>query len=107
MIRTLCTLLICAYTLVAQTITGTITGTVKDSSGLALTGAEVKLIQPATGAERAMKTNERGDFVFGSVRPGTYTLRMAQIGFKTLIRENVVLSASETLASGEMKLEVG
>ena len=53
----------------AQTITGSIVGTVKDPSNLAVSNAEVALVHAGTGAERRAATNERGDFVFKELDP--------------------------------------
>jgi len=105
--RTVPFLLAAAASLAAQTITGTITGSVVDSSSLPMAGVSVTLTQTATGAERQAKTNERGDFVFSSLQPGEYALTLKQSGFKTLERRSLMLSASGTLAVGALALDVG
>jgi len=91
----------------AQTITGTIIGTVKDPSNLPVAGAKVTLTQVSTGLERESTTNERGDFVFASLQPGEYKVAVTASGFKRLEQRSVELSASETLSVGELVLEVG
>jgi len=91
----------------AQTITGTITGTVKDPSNLPVAGAEVRLTHQATGVERRASSNERGDFVFPSLQPGLYAVSVSAPGFKRLEKRDIALSASETLSVGELVLEVG
>ena len=93
--------------LTAQTITGSIVGSVVDSSGLAVAGAEASVIHTATGAVRKSKTDQRGDFIFGSLQPGEYSLTIAVKGFKTLRQQNIVLSANETLPLGKLALEIG
>ncbi|MFB3826561.1 MAG: carboxypeptidase regulatory-like domain-containing protein [Bryobacteraceae bacterium] len=90
-----------------QTITGSITGAVQDSAGLAAAGAEVVLTQTATGATRKLATNERGGFVFSSVQPGEYDVVVTMSGFKSVERKAVRLTASETLSLGDIVLEVG
>ena len=65
----------------AQTISGTITGTVTDPAGLAVVGADVTLIQAATGVERKTQTVAAGEVVFAAVEPGTYNLSVAVTGF--------------------------
>jgi hypothetical protein len=97
---------LCVSCLSAQTITGSITGSVKDSSGAAVAGARVKLVQAATGAEREEATNARGDFVVSNLPPGEYTLSVSQPGFKTVERKGLRLSASEILPA-DVVLEVG
>jgi hypothetical protein len=91
----------------AQSVTGTITGTVKDSSNLPVSGATVTLIQPATGSERQTTTDVRGDFVFSSVAPGEYRISAAASGFKRYERMGVNLTAAETLRVNDLLLEIG
>ena len=59
----------------AQTITGTVTGTLIDSSGAAVAGASVTLKSETTAQSRIVRTNEAGDFVFNAVIPGRYMVR--------------------------------
>jgi hypothetical protein len=91
----------------AQTITGSIVGSVVDSSGLAIAGAEASVVHTATGAIRNTKTDERGDFVVGSLQPGEYTVTITAKGFKTLQQQNIVLSATQILPLGRLALEIG
>src|SRR5437867_6840716 len=65
----------------AQTITGTITGAVKDSSDAVIVGAKVILIHEATRVQRQTITSDAGDFTFSSVQPGSYTLTVDHPGF--------------------------
>ena len=94
-------------TIAAQSITGSITGRVNDSSGLAVLGADVKLVQHGTGAERQFKTGEQGTFVIGSLPPGGYDLFVSFQGFKQYEMSSITLSASETLAVPEIVLQIG
>ena len=98
---------LCASALVAQSTNGTITATVRDSSGLAVAGANVRLVQTATGVERTGFSNETGTFTFPSVVAGEYNVFLSAAGFKGVERKGVNLLATETLALGEIKLEVG
>jgi hypothetical protein len=93
--------------IVAQSITGSIVGTVRDSSGLAVAGAQVTITDTATGAARSAATNDHGDFVFSSVTPGSYDVAVKAAGFKLAERKNLVLPASETRSLGDIALEVG
>ena len=105
--RVLLGLIAIAAGLSAQTITGNITGSVRDASNLAVPGADVLLISVSTQAERGMKTNESGDFFFATLNPGEYRLQIKSAGFKPAERKGINLSASETLALGGIPLEVG
>lgn len=91
----------------AQTITGSITGTVVDPTALPIQGATVTLTNTATGAQREMQTDIRADFLFSGLPPGQYSLAVTHQGFKTVERSNIVLSASERLSVGQIALDVG
>jgi len=91
----------------AQTITGTIVGSVVDPSGAAVANAEVSVEQTATGAKRTVNTNDQGDFLLGSLQPGEYQLTVSSSGFKTLLRSGIVLSSAETLPVGKLTMEIG
>lgn len=90
-----------------QSITGTITGLVRDPSGLPLPNATVLVRQPGTGAVRKTATDDRGSFVVSGLQPATYDLSFSHSGFKTVERSQVNLPASETLSLGETVLPVG
>ena len=90
-----------------QAITGSITGTVHDSSGAAITSANITLTETLTGVQRKSVTNDRGDFVFNSVPPGAYTVRIEANGFKAVQIPDINLTASEQLPLPPTSLEVG
>jgi len=91
----------------AQIVTGTVTGTVRDPSGLAVTSAEVSLRLSATGRERRTVTNEGGDFTITGLDAGEYTLTVSAAGFKKMERRQVNLATGERLPLGELKMEIG
>jgi hypothetical protein len=105
--RQLFLLLTIVPTLAAQAITGSITGTVQDPSGLPILGAEIKLVQQGTGALRQTVSGDRGTFVIGSLQPGEYDLSVKAQGFKQYEVRGVILSASEIRAVPEIVLEIG
>ena len=80
---------------VAQTITGSIAGTVTDSSNRVVVGATVTLLGEQSGSKRNLTTSEEGRFGFAAVQLGVYTLKVEQTGFQTLERKGVVLSQRE------------
>lgn len=59
----------------AQIVTGTIAGTVRDPSGLAVARAGVTLRQTTTGRERNTITSENGDFALAGLDAGSSTSR--------------------------------
>jgi Carboxypeptidase regulatory-like domain len=71
--------------------TGTVSGTVTDSSGAAVPKADVSLIDAATGSARTTTTNDTGAFIFPYVNPGTYNVKVSKQGFKTSVVSNQVV----------------
>jgi len=91
----------------AQTVTGSISGTLVDASDSAIVGATVTIINAKTGGKRTAVTNESGGFSVPALQPDVYTIRIEHRGFRSLERQNTVLSANENLALGRIALEVG
>jgi hypothetical protein len=60
----------------AQGSNGTIRGVVKDPAEAIIPGATVTLIDAQRGDERKATTSDSGTYVFPSVEPGAYTLRV-------------------------------
>ena len=100
-------LLLLATVASAQSITGSLTGTVTDPTNAVVVSASLRLVQSSTNAERTASTNEAGRFFFGSLQPGLYTLSIEAAGFRRLQRSSINLSAAETLSLTDLKLDVG
>ena len=96
-----------AATARAQSVTGSIVGTVVDQTNQALPGAVVTLEERDTGLSRELVTSDDGSFVFSSVQPGVYTIRVKATGFSIFERRNTVLPASERLSVGTLTLALG
>jgi outer membrane receptor protein involved in Fe transport len=86
---------------------GSITGTVKDTSGGALPGASVTAANPAQAVTQTARTDEGGVFVFPQLPPGTYSVRVELNGFKSVERTGVILSTKAAVNVGDVLLEVG
>src|SRR5712692_8436345 len=56
----------------AQTIRGTLTGTVADSTGAVLPGATVTVTNTDTGISTSMQTDQDGSYRFSLLQPGEY-----------------------------------
>jgi carboxypeptidase family protein len=90
------TLCLSVVTAMAQSTAG-VTGTVKDSNGAVIAGAEVKLTDTKTGTELTTKTNDQGVYSFQKVAPGTgYTLTFTNPGFQTFVINDVALGVGVT-----------
>ncbi|HEY0876750.1 MAG TPA: TonB-dependent receptor [Vicinamibacterales bacterium] len=83
-----------------------IIGTVTDSSGGVIPGATVLVKNNATGIEFNATTNDQGSFTVPAVDPGTYTVTVTLMGFKTAVVNDVTVNAA-TPASVRVRLEVG
>lgn len=90
----------------AQQLTGTITGTVTDSSGALLPGAPVKVTETGTGLVRTAQADEGAQFRFLLLPVGTYRVEASLEGFKSFRRDGIVVEADRSLAVA-IALEVG
>ena len=91
----------------AQTTSGSLAGIVRDSQGAGVPGVTVSLTNNQRGDQATVVTQEGGVFTFPQVQPGSYTLKVALEGFKTVERTNVVVNANDKLNAGIVTLEVG
>ena len=71
----------------AQEARGTITGTVRDSSGAVIPGASVTIVNVAMGTEVSVVTNDIGLFQAPYLLPGTYRVTAELSGFTKATRE--------------------
>ena len=96
----------CNY-LPAQTVAGTISGTVVDASDAVTANADVSLVSERTGETRRTVSSGSGDFLFAAIQPGVYTLTIDAQGFKQFRLVGITLTASQRLALGNLKLALG
>jgi hypothetical protein len=103
----LLSVLFCTGTALAQTpATASVRGQVTDQSGAALSGAEVKIDNQATGLTRTAHTDARGTYMLATLPlTGTYRIRISHAGFATQERAGLILRAGET-ATLDAMLEV-
>src|SRR5439155_23925184 len=92
--------------LFAQGERGTLNGTIADPSGSVIAGAAVKAINIATGVETDTKATDAGVYRIPLLQPGTYRLTVTAQGFKTAVRENVMIGVAQTLTI-DFNLEIG
>jgi hypothetical protein len=107
LLLSLSVLLLAASSAMAQSSSGTISGRVVDPSGATIVGAEVRVINQVDQSARQFTTDANGDFLFPNLEPGVYTLAVKAAGFKSYDRKDLRLSASDRLAAGDIRLEVG
>src|SRR3984885_8446590 len=76
----------------AQTIsTSQIRGTIQDPSGAAVAGAEVKLVEIATGAVRSANSGSDGSYSLPDLSVGTYRLEITKVGFSKYVQTGIEL----------------
>jgi len=80
----------------AQSTFGTILGTVRDTSGALIPGAEVTLTSVGTAVQRHMNTDAEGNFSFKNVEVGQYALTLSEPGFDSASIPAFQLTARET-----------
>ncbi|MGH9627349.1 MAG: carboxypeptidase-like regulatory domain-containing protein, partial [Bryobacteraceae bacterium] len=71
---------------------GTITGLVVDPSGAILPGAQVRIVETATGLSRELETNGDGRFIATALRPSQYTITTQLTSFKTDVSQVTLLA---------------
>jgi len=69
--------------------TGSVSGVVRDSSGVPQIGAEVELLRPDLSVIASVYTNGQGRFLIASLMPGRYALKAMGPSFLPALRENV------------------
>ena len=80
-----------------QTVTGTLRGTVSDSKGAVVPGADVVIRNMETGQERNLKTNGEGVYVASFLPLGRYTVTASSAGFNKVAQENIEIALNQTL----------
>ena len=85
--------------------TGSIQGTVTDSSGAAVPNAKVTLTNTGTSEGKTVTTNASGFYNSGSIIPGNYKIRVEAAGFQSL--ETTVVAQIGNTTGYNAKLQVG
>ncbi|MBI4463423.1 MAG: carboxypeptidase regulatory-like domain-containing protein, partial [Acidobacteria bacterium] len=97
---------LCGEIAFAQTTTGTISGTVKDSTGGVLPAAKVVIMNEDTGITRRVVTNTAGYYSAPALALGKYSVTASQEGFRTTVRQGIVLTVGRE-AIVDLSLPVG
>ena len=90
----------------AQFETGSITGTVRDSSGGVLPGVTVTLLNKGTGVQQSAVTNAAGTFEFFTLRVGDYQVRGELEGFSPAVIDDIRLAIGAR-ARADFALAIG
>jgi hypothetical protein len=90
----------------AQSILGTVRGTVTDPQGAVVPKAVVQVVDEATGVPRIVETDAEGRYEAANLRPGTYRVEVVTTSFKKIQKTGIAVSTG-AVARVDFKLEVG
>jgi hypothetical protein len=83
-----------------------VSGVVFDPSGAAVSGAQVRAVNTATGLMRPAASDSDGNYSLGNLPVGPYRLEVTAPGFKTYSQEGIVLQVN-TNPVINIQLEIG
>src|SRR5467141_1807924 len=89
---------LCVAPAIAQSPDSTINGLVLDPSGAAIAGAQIVVVNDATGVQYTAKTNGEGIYVVPNLPSGPYRIQVSNSGFKTIIKPDIVIHVQDALA---------
>ena len=90
----------------AQIVLGSITGTVKDSTGATVGDATVKVHNVGTNLEITAKTQSNGSYVVNNLPIGAYEVTFSKTGFDTEKNTQVIVQGDRT-TTVDAALKVG
>jgi hypothetical protein len=90
----------------AQTVTGTISGTVKDSTGAVVPGAQVEVLNQDTGIARTAQSDAAGRYSAVLLPLGSYKVTATAQGFQTEVRSGIVRTGGRE-AVVDLSMSVG
>ena len=90
----------------AQSVSGTILGTVTDSSGAIVAGAKVTIVNEGTALTRTVTSDANGEYTAPSLPTGTYTVMSEMSGFKALALSNIEVGVDQRVRIN-LKLDLG
>lgn len=90
----------------SQVLYGSLVGTIEDQTGAVVPNSTITATNVNTNQTYTDKTDSGGRYDITNVLPGTYTLKVAASGFRTLVQNDVVVSIN-TVTRTDLKLQVG
>jgi hypothetical protein len=99
-------LLICAGALAGQSERGTITGTVRDSSGAVVPEVKVTITNRATGQTSNLTTNNSGEYTAADLVVGSYNVEAQKEGFRAAQINGLTLDAAANVRA-DVTLQIG
>src|SRR5579871_138713 len=96
-----------APSLLAQVTSGTILGSIQDTTGAVVEGARVTATDRGIGSTRTATSGANGTFSLPNLPVGTYHLTISARGFETVEKNGLVLSSADHLNAGVITLNIG
>ena len=94
-VASLLSLLLCPGATRAQVLYGSLTGTVTDPSGAAVSGAKAEALDVAKGVTQESVADVNGIYRFSALLPGIYKVSISATGFETQVTQSVRVEANE------------
>src|SRR5258708_509235 len=95
-----------SVTAFAQSERGTVSGTIRDTTGAVVPGAKIVVTNPATNSTFNLTSNESGEYTAPSLQVGTYNVRVDKAGFRPSEIKGLTVDAATTVHA-DVVLEVG
>ncbi|MGA8729088.1 MAG: carboxypeptidase-like regulatory domain-containing protein [Terracidiphilus sp.] len=83
-----------------------VTGIVTDQTGAVVPGADIVLVNPATGASKSTVSGSTGLYDLAGLNPANYNMKVTAKGFESFAQNGIVVNVSST-ARVDIKLSVG
>lgn len=93
-------------TLGAQQFSGTVRGTIQDSTGAVVPGAEISVVHIETNDTHTVATDDNGSYVVPQLKPGFYRITVKKAGFKTPTLDQIKVDVQQIRAV-DVTLDVG
>ena len=91
--------------LISSGFAATLSGTVSDLQGTNVAGAEITVQQVEANFSKSLVTKENGSYLFESLPPGIYTIRVRKSGYADLTQENLVVGRGAEVVVLNLRLQ--
>src|SRR6266853_1979652 len=106
LLRIASNLCFCTASLLSQTTSTEVLGTVSDTTDAVVPGAKITLLRVQTGEQRTAVTDSYGNYSCPLIEIGDYTVSVAREGFKSQVKTGVHVEYQQK-ARVNVELEVG
>jgi hypothetical protein len=96
-----CVIALATYSSFGQQTTGQIEGTISDSQGAALVGAEITVTEPSTGFTRTTISSNAGVYTIPLLPPGTYNMSVKAKGFSSVVQKSIGLAVGQIVTMNQ------